>query len=110
METVGKPFSTRDNVSDEQLALSATCAMLKFRLKRASFICSPTTDIFCSNFRGNLVPIVFFAITTYHIICKCSKNLYYMMCCACFSKKILEITLDEISPLFCYLKKCYIII
>ena len=35
MEIVDKPFSIRDNVSDEQLALSATCAMLKFRLKRA---------------------------------------------------------------------------
>lgn len=38
--------------------------------KRASLICSPTTDIFCSNFRGNLVPIVFFVILTHHIICK----------------------------------------
>jgi len=81
MEIVDKPFSIRDNVSDEQLALSATCAILKLRLKRASFICSPTIDIFCSNFRGNLVPIVFFAITIYHIICKYSKviNIYYMM-------------------------------
>ena len=33
-------------------------------------ICSPTTDIFCSNFRGNLVPIVFFAMLTHHIIYK----------------------------------------
>lgn len=38
--------------------------------KRASLICSPTTDIFCSNFRGNLVPIVFFAMLTHHIIYK----------------------------------------
>ena len=30
----------------------------------------PTTDIFCSNFRGSLVPIVFFVILTHHIICK----------------------------------------
>ena len=43
---------------------------LRFLRKRASLICSPTTDIFCSNFRGNLVPIVFFAISTHHIICK----------------------------------------
>ena len=61
----------RDTVSGEQVARSATCATLKLRRKRASFICSPTTCIFCSNFRGNLVPIVLFAITsTYHIICK----------------------------------------
>lgn len=29
---------------------------------RASLICSPIKAIFCSSFRGNLVPIVFFAI------------------------------------------------
>ena len=69
--TVGAPFSMRDTVSGEQVARSATCAMLKLRRKRASLICSPTTCIFCSNFRGNLVPIVLFAIISmYHIICK----------------------------------------
>ena len=42
---------------------------------RANFICSPTTCIFCSNFRGNLVPIVFLVIT-HHIICK--DNAFYL--------------------------------
>ena len=40
--TVGTPFSMRDTVRGEQVARSATCATLKLRRKRASFICSPT--------------------------------------------------------------------
>ena len=39
------------------------------------YILLPTTCIFCSNFRGNLVPIVFLVIT-YHIICK--DNAFYL--------------------------------
>ena len=78
--TVGAPFSIRDTVRGEQVARSATCATLKLRRNRASFICSPTIYIFCSNFRGNLVPIVLFAITiTYHIICKIALFLYFMI-------------------------------
>ena len=77
--TVGAPYSMRDTVRGEQVARSATCATLKLRRKRASFICSPTTCIFCSNFRGNFVPIVLFAIAvTYHIICKYNTfSLFY---------------------------------
>lgn len=63
MATVGDPFSIRETVRVEQVALSATCAIVKLRLRRASLICSPTICIFCSNFRGNFVPIVFLAIS-----------------------------------------------
>ena len=77
--TVGAPFSIRETVRGEQVARSATCAILRLRRKRASLICSPTVCIFCSNFRGNLVPIVLFAIAvTYHIICKYNTfSLFY---------------------------------
>ena len=34
----------------------------RFLRRRANLICSPTIDIFCTNFRGSLVPIVFFVI------------------------------------------------
>ena len=36
---------------------------LRFLRRRANSICSPTIDIFCTNFRGSLVPIVFFVIS-----------------------------------------------
>ena len=38
MATVGDPFSMRDTVSGEHVALSATCAKLKSRRSLASFI------------------------------------------------------------------------
>ena len=64
-------LDTRNRERRTSCSFSPTCATLKLRRRRASFICSPTTCIFCSSFRGNLVPIVLFAITvTYHIICK----------------------------------------
>lgn len=62
METVGEPFSMRFTVRGEHVARSATCAIERLRRSRASLICSPIRAIFCSNFRGNLVPMVFFAI------------------------------------------------
>lgn len=71
MATVGTPFSMRETVSGEQVARSATRATVRLRRRRANLIYSPTISIFCPNFRGNLVPIVFFAIiVTHHIICK----------------------------------------
>lgn len=47
--------------------------------KRASLIYSPSTDTYCTNFRGNLVPIVFFNILTYHIIC--NYTTFYLFKC-----------------------------
>lgn len=63
IETVGEPFSILARVNGEQVARSATYAIDRLRRSRASLICSPINSIFCSSFRGNLVPIVFFAIT-----------------------------------------------
>ena len=54
-------------VRGEQVARSATWAILRFLRSLASLICSPTISIFCSNFLGNLVPIVLFVIAQ-HII------------------------------------------
>ena len=65
--TVGTPFSMRETVRGEQVARSATWAILRFLRNLASLICSPTICIFCSNFLGNLVPIVLFVIVQ-HII------------------------------------------
>lgn len=76
--TVGYPFSMQDTVNGEQVALSATWAILKFLLRRGNLICSPTTCTFFSNFRGSFVSIVFFAITsTHHIIYKCAA--FYLL-------------------------------
>ena len=77
--TVDAPFSMRETVRGEQVARSAICATLRFLRNRASLICSPTIRIFCYNFLGNLVPIVFFCHNSiYHIICKYSDfTLFY---------------------------------
>lgn len=65
--TNGMPFSMRETVRGEQVARSATWAILRFLRSLASLICSPTICIFCSNFLGNLVPIVLFVMAQ-HII------------------------------------------
>ena len=79
--TVGVPFSIRATVSGEQVALSATCAILRLRLSRASLICSPTVCIFCSNFRGSLVPIVVLLIILQSLFttAKIQLFLYFMI-------------------------------
>ena len=41
--TVGTPFSMRETVRGEQVARSATWAILRFLRSLASLICSPTT-------------------------------------------------------------------
>ena len=84
----------RETVSVEQVARSATCAMERLRLKRASLICSPTTCIFSSSLRGSFVPIVFFAI---------SLNLSYSMQRYNFSVTIISVGENPFcSDVFCW--------
>ena len=68
IDTVGIPFSTLHKVTSEHVALSATCAMLRFRRSLANLICSPTIAIFCNNFLGSLFAIVLLDILIYLII------------------------------------------
>ena len=56
MDAIARQPEQTGNIRTNMIVIAA--------LIEGNLICSPTICIFCSNFRGSLVPIVFFVITT----------------------------------------------
>jgi hypothetical protein len=79
-------------VIGEQVARSATWAMLRSRRNRASLICSPTVCIFCSSFRGSLLPIVVLVIQEDKLILRVQNYAFFSILCYITEKNIVAAT------------------